>query len=66
MTAITMNCGTRIGHDWDYDMHFRFQRILSGANAGKIQLSVKFVHGSICPLLLMYEDENGKHPFPAT
>ncbi|HJN64937.1 MAG TPA: hypothetical protein QF761_01945, partial [Pirellulales bacterium] len=48
--------------DWDYDMHWRFQRILSGANAGKIQLSVKFVTSAYAHYYL-YEDEN-QTPFP--
>ena len=48
--------------DWDYDMHFRFQRILSGSDAGKIQLSVKFVTPAYAHYYL-FLDENGT-PFP--
>ena len=49
-------------NDGDYDMHFRFQRILSGADAGKIQLSVKFVTPAHAHYYL-YQDEN-QTPFP--
>ncbi|MDG2408766.1 MAG: prepilin-type N-terminal cleavage/methylation domain-containing protein, partial [Pirellulales bacterium] len=48
--------------DWDYDMHFRFQRILSGSNAGKIRLSVKFVTPAYAHYYL-FLDENGT-PLP--
>jgi len=48
--------------DWDYDMHFRFQRILTGADVGKIQLSVKFVTEAKAHYYL-YQDEN-QTPFP--
>ena len=48
--------------DWDYDMHFRFQRILTGPNAGKIQLSVRFYTEAKAHYYL-YLDEN-QTPFP--
>ena len=48
--------------DWDYDMHFRFQRILSGSDAGKIRLSVKFVTPAYAHYYL-FLDGNGT-PLP--
>ena len=51
--------------DWDdddYDMHFRFQRIRTGPNAGKIQLSVRFYTEAKAHYYL-YLDEN-RTPFP--
>jgi hypothetical protein len=48
--------------DWDYDMHFRFQRILTGYDAGKIKLSVKFVTPAYAHYYL-FLDENGT-PLP--
>ena len=48
--------------DWDYDMHFRFQRILTGYDAGKIKLSVKFVTPAYAHYYL-FLDGNGT-PLP--
>jgi len=48
--------------DWDYDMHFRFQRILSGYDAGKIRFSVKFVTPAYAHYYL-FLDGNGT-PLP--
>ena len=48
--------------DGDYDMHFRFQRILTGSNAGKIQMSVRFYTEAKAHYYL-FQDAN-RTPFP--
>ena len=46
---------------WDWDMNFRFQRILSGPDAGKIRLSVRFVTTALAHYYI-YEDATTRFP----